>query len=301
MTQRKQPQAGRLARMKPPAGVRRWSIRGDAWYAFGDTADTLERGLYETGDSPFGFFLKRKRLVTDDLLRFPDSATAAVLAEIELFWQRKEEFSKRGLLHKRGVLLWGPQGSGKTACVVHLSEAIVQLGGIAVYLDCPDEAASCLAMIRQIEPDRPIVGLLEDIDTLIETYGESAYLSLLDGESQVGNIMFVATTNYPEKLDKRFLDRPSRFDTVQYVGMPSAELRRAYLHAKEETLRDGELDQWVQLSEGFSIAHLREMIVASRCLGRPIEEVVKRLELMHTRLPTSENPPDLYAKLGIAA
>ena len=58
---------------------------------------------------------------------------------------------------------------------------------------------------------------------MTEYYAESEYLSLLDGENQIGNVVYVATTNYPEKLDKRFTDRPSRFDVVQKISMPNED------------------------------------------------------------------------------
>lgn len=53
-----------------------------------------------------------------------------------------------------------------------------------------------------------------------------------------------------------------------------------------------ELDMWVKASDGFSIAHLKEMIVAVKCFGQPLNAVVKRLEEMQARKPTSERAPD---------
>ena len=64
-----------------------------------------------------------------------------------------------------------------------------------------------------------------------------------------------------EKLDKRFINRPSRFDIVKKIGMPSELARRQYLSAKSPRLAAddgaGELTEWVKLTNGFSIAHLR--------------------------------------------
>ncbi|MGH6791962.1 MAG: hypothetical protein ACRECF_04400 [Methyloceanibacter sp.] len=96
-------------------------------------------------------------------------------------------------------------------------------------------------------------------------------------------------TNYPERLDKRFVDRPSRFDTVAYIGMPTAASRAAYLKAKEPSLSAEELERWVGLSEDLSIAHLKEMIIAVCCLGQDIEDVAARLHEMHETPPKSTN------------
>ncbi len=99
------------------------------------------------------------------------------------------------------------------------------------------------------------------------------------------------TTNYPERLDKRFVDRPSRFDTVRFIGMPTAAARRTYLKAKEPTLTDSNLDLWVDNTEGFSIAHLRELVILVQCFERPLEEAIERLESMRIK-PSSEDSPD---------
>jgi len=108
-------------------------------------------------------------------------------------------------------------------------------------------------MIRRIEPTRQILAIMEDLDSLVHEYGESAFLSLLDGENQINNIVFVATTNYPQKLDKRFKNRPSRFDTVKYIGMPSAQARDTYIRAKIKDVSEKDIKQYVSKSEGYSV------------------------------------------------
>jgi SpoVK/Ycf46/Vps4 family AAA+-type ATPase len=240
-----------------------------------------------------GYCLERIKADADDLMELPDSPSAAVIEEIRRFWELEAQFAQRGFVHKRGVLLWGPPGSGKTATLQQLIAIVVNRhGGIGLFIDRPAQAAYCLQMARRIEPKRPIVALLEDIDALVERFGENEYLALLDGEAQVGNIVFVGTTNYPERLDRRFVDRPSRFDLIKQIGMPSAAARRAYLAAKEPSLDGDSLRIWVERSEGFSIAHLREMIVLCRCYGKPLDEAIERLEEMRQGSPNSSQADD---------
>jgi hypothetical protein len=145
-------------------------------------------------------------------------------------------------------------------------------------------------ILRTIEPERQIIAILEDIDALTEKHGESEYLALLDGESQVNNIVFVATTNYPERLDRRFVDRPSRFDTLRYIGMPADSARRAYLHAKIGD--DPVLDEMVEQSDGFSIAHLRELVILTQCFGHPVGSALQRLRKTINGKPSSDRAPD---------
>lgn len=272
-------------------GQKRWAASHEMFWGATQTHDELPAGVYRTGVVPqLGPVLTRQRVETDNLLELPDDASTGIITEFERFWTLKAQFEKYGLLHKRGYLLHGPPGSGKTSTIAILIKRLVERhNGIVVLLGSPDEAAHCLRMVRTIEPDRPLVAILEDIDALIERYGENEYLALLDGEAQVNRIVFVATTNYPERLDKRFVDRPSRFDTIRYIGMPSAAARRVYLEAKDPAIGEDELEEWVRRTRGMSIAHLKEVIVAVRCFEQPLDDVIARLEKMHERKPTSED------------
>lgn len=143
--------------------------------------------------------------------------------------------------------------------------------------------------MRRIEPERPLICVLEDINEMVDQYGEHALLALLDGETQIDNVVFVATTNYPERLDQRLVNRPSRFDEIIKIGMPSAEARSVYFRARlnKMELSDGKLAEWVKDTEGLSIAHLKEIVVAVYCLGREYAETLKRLKSMRNGLRSS--------------
>lgn len=283
--------------------VSAWAMSGDMFWGISESLKRLDPGCYRIGHSPnIGVYLQSQPLRTDTLIELPDSKSEQVIAEITHFTTLRPAFTKRGLLYKRGVLLWGPPGSGKTSTLHLLMRLIVdRLGGIALLIEHPNLAASALQLVRKIEPERQIIGIIEDIDGLVQNHGVSEYLSLLDGESQIDNVVFVATTNYPERLDKRFVDRPSRFDTVEYVGMPSAEARRVYLRHKEPDLPDADIAAMVDVSDGLSIAHLRELIILTQCFGRSIEDAAKRLTASKHRPPSSERPPDRMIGAGFAA
>jgi len=280
---------------KEHANAKMWAVAGNNFSPCEKTVDILPAGQYTIENSPSqGIYFSKKEVNLDNLISLPDSASENVIASIEDFWSKETKFRDFGFLWKRGVLLWGPPGSGKTSTLQVLSKRITDIGGISIYISDPYLGATGLELLRRIEPTRPIIVMLEDIDALTQTWGEAAILALLDGELQIDNVVFIATTNYPEKLDKRLINRPSRFDIVKLIGMPSNEARTTYLSKKNPRLDTpehyDELKEWVSLTKDFSIAHLKELIILVEVFDTPLAAAVKRLRvMMNGNISSSDN------------
>lgn len=258
-----------------------WAQTGDSFYPVAGVVDKVPPGAYRCCMSQQGPYIEKMKINIDHLLALPDSAVEKLLNEFSQFWELRPEFDKRGFTFKRGMLMWGPPGSGKTSGIWQMTQRLIRdHKGIVVFVENPQLATWCLGFIQRIEPVRPIVTVLEDIDAMVSHYGEHTLLALLDGENQINNVVHVATTNYPHLLDRRFIDRPSRFDTIMKVGMPSAEAREVYFRAKEPQLTDETVHRWVKKTEGFSVAHLREVCIATQCFKQSEEAVFERLEIM---------------------
>ena len=257
-----------------------WADKDGTVFSVQEFRPHLRPGVYSTGMTNSGQpFLVNETPVTDDLITLPDSRTVSLISEFERFWNLEETFKTNGFLHKRGFFLVGPPGSGKTSIIQLLSKSLVDnFDGIVLYLENPNIGYSCLRMIRSIEPDRKIICILEDFDSLIKNYEEADYLSLFDGEKSIDHVVYVATTNYPEDIDKRFLDRPSRFDQIVTVGLPSYEDRLFYLTAKAPGFDQETLSEWAKSTKDFGIAHLKEIIVSVTCFNYTFEETLKRLK-----------------------
>lgn len=228
-------------------------------------------------------FLKLKDLEVDNVIELPGAKSDEVLADIERFWDSRELYEKHGVLYKRGILLYGPQGSGKTVTIKRVSDAVIARNGVVLHSGWPSQISTMIEMVRSVEPDRPIVAVIEDIDTCIAHGQEANLLSLLDGEGSVTNIVYIGTTNYPDKLPPRVVNRPSRFDERIMIDMPSLSAREAYL--RRITNNNPECDKWAKDTDGFSIAHLKELVVAIHCLHKPYEDTLVRLYAMRNKVP----------------
>ena len=244
------------------------------------TVACLPPDVYTIVGTDDGHAFARHELTSDVLVHLPDSKSVEVIEEIERFWGLKDRFSEFGFSHRRGFLLWGPAGSGKTVTVALALQGIARLGGVGFLVTDPPYDARALMKFRMIEPDRPVVLIFEDIDAIIARNGEAEVLALLDGELAINNVVNIATTNYPENLDGRVVNRPSRFDKVVKIDVPSAESRRAYLKTRIPKMPEEELDVWIEQTNRFSVAHLKELIVSVQILGHDLNDEIKRLRSM---------------------
>ena len=276
---------------------KQWEILPNGVFAAtGTTSPRLAPGAYTIGITDTGRVLfMSKKILTDQLIDLGNSNSLHVIDGIRLFWRKKEQYRKRGILYKRGCLMWGPAGSGKTATLSLLVADLIKMGGIVLLVQKPAMATKALPVLRKIEPDRPLIVILEDVEEMIAQHGEHELLALLDGEHQTDNVVNLATTNYPEQLGARIINRPSRFDEVVKIGMPSPQMRKQYLeHALKDEKVKFPVDMWVEDTEGMSIAHLKELVVAVTCLDQAYENVIARLKTMKTAPKSS-----MYSEAGV--
>lgn len=249
------------------------------------TVQSLPPDVYSIEDEYEGrqhfLGLKPLKLTTDNLIHFKGGPIDGVMEDINRFWGFKEAYKKIGFSHKRGYLLYGPPGSGKTCLITLIVKDIVGKGGVAFFSNNIHGLASMLPQFRSVEPDRQLVVILEDIDSMINHPGiESALLSMMDGELSVENIAFVGTTNYPEVLDKRFLNRPGRFDKVVNVALPDKTIREQYLINRIGSTKTDKGDDLLELSDTLSLGHLRELIVEVLIYGKDAKQVSDDLKKM---------------------
>lgn len=265
-------------------GKEQWAALGSGNFrAVGRTIKKLPSAMYSLSADESGLLFIRKPIEVDDLIKFPDSLADTLLAEIDEFWSKDCEgkFSYYGYLQRRGYMLYGPQGGGKTCICQLIVQDIIKRGGLVILANCnPGLTSDALQQFREVEQDRPIVCLFEDIDSIINQWGEANLLSLLDGENQVTKVCNVATTNFPEQLPRRIISRPRRFDRVIKIGFPPEEHRRIYFTTKLK-IDSKEVDQWVKATHNFSFAACAELVISVKCLGNDFDETVAVLNKLN--------------------
>jgi len=256
-----------------------WARYGEIYSPVEETVETLPAGNYQCYLTMSGIRFARMNPISDEIIRLPDEPSDDIIKSVDEFWNLKKTFDSLGFLHKRGYLLYGPQGGGKSVAIKQISDALIkEYDGIVLYPECsPNGTASCLSALRSIEKTRKICVVLEDIDDTIAYYGDKALTSLLDGENKVDNIVYLATTNYPERIPQRIINRPSRFDIVKYIGLPSTEARTIYLKAKAPTLSEKQVSEWVSKTEKFTLPKLKELIICVLAYMMPLDTAIEQI------------------------
>lgn len=277
-----------------PNGNVQWTTSdGIRFIPSSETAKKLTPGVYEIKFSNnIGVFFEQTPVLTVGLLRFPETNSDKVVDEIQNFWKKEDLFKEYNLTYKRGIILWGPAGGGKSSTVQLIMRDVVDRGGIVVKFGHPSIFSEGMRKFREIQRNTPVVILMEDLDSILEVYSESEVLNILDGVNQIDKVVFLATTNYPEKLGARIINRPSRFDKRFKIGHPNAVSRRMYLEYiiggddKVKALKV-DLDRWVDDTVDFSIAHLKELFTAVIILGDDYNDALESLTSMRELKPDS--------------
>lgn len=268
-------------------GYSQWAMhQGGKYTPTMPTTKSIPPGFYEVSlDPSIGVYLQKKNVTTDELYELPSKELSDIIVDIEKFWNRADIYKKMNFVHKRGILLYGDPGCGKSGIIQLCTKHLIQnMSGIVINItngDQIDHYQSIVGPLREVEPERPLIVILEDIDSIAGegSWSTSMLLNLLDGIKQIDNVVYIATTNYPEKLEERITNRPSRFDRRYEIDLPNDSVRRAYITAKlgDEGISKSELDLWVKETKGMSLAHLRELIISVSAMGNTFEDTISRL------------------------
>lgn len=228
--------------------------------------------VYRDGsfDKDKALFESIKNATFDNLI-LPPLLKQQIRDDFAQFFASRETYEKFRIPWKRGAILIGPPGNGKT----HTLKALInELDKPCLYVrsfkaEYGTEQEHMAEVFERARMTPPCLVVLEDLDSMIDDSNRSFLLNELDGFHANTGVVVLATTNHPEKLDPSLLDRPSRFDRKYYFNLPAETERSVYIRQWNEQLEpalrlssDGELAV-ARETAGFSFAYLKELCMAS--------------------------------------
>jgi len=191
--------------------------------------ETVLMTCWGTEWRPFGQ-PRRKRPLESVVLA--EGVAESVVADVSDWIRSGEWYRSRGVPYRRGYLLHGPPGGGKTSFVLAVAAAF-QFDVCLLSLSEDSLTDDRLALALANVPAHALV-LLEDVDaafvsrtstskkqTSHSSLTLSGLLNALDGAAACEGRLIFMTTNFLERLDHALL-RPGRVDVVKFLGFADA-------------------------------------------------------------------------------
>ena len=224
---------------------------------------------------------------------------------VEIPLRYPEVFRKLGIEPPKGVLLYGPPGSGKTAlarAVANETDAFfTSISGPEIIGKYYGESEARLrAVFEEAGKNAPAILFIDEIDAIApkreEMGGEkqverrvvAQLLALMDGLESRGKVIVMAATNIPNALDPA-LRRPGRFDREISVPIPNRQGRLEILqiHSRGMPLNaDVDLAGLAARTHGFVGADLEAL--AKEAAMNALRRLLPVLDLKSGELPDEE-------------
>ncbi len=211
-------------------------------------------------------FHSRSAMTADDLI-LPVDTVAAINRQVVGVAQHRDRLLAARQHLKRGLLLYGPPGVGKTHTVRYLvsqltETTVVQLSGNSLHMI----GAAC-SVARTLQPAMIVI---EDVDLIAEERGMHPgqhpmlfqLLNEMDGLAEDADVVFLLTTNRADVLEPALAQRPGRVDQAVALEHPDLEARgRLFaLYRGDVEVDETRLDSVLERTEGVTASFLKELL-----------------------------------------
>lgn len=200
---------------------------------------------------------------------------ASLIEDVHGFFNNQELYKKLSVPWKRGIILHGVPGNGKTISIkAFINELSMRPDPIpSLYVKSFDAQQGAKYVIREIFSHARIMApcllIFEDLDSLVTDKTRSYFLNEVDGLESNDGILMIGSTNHLDALDPAISKRPSRFDRKYHFHLPGEQERNAYCHFWKRKLADNDMVDFqdelcaliAKMTEGFSFAYLKELFV----------------------------------------
>lgn len=184
-----------------------------------------------------------------------------------------ERLRASGRHMRRGLLLHGPPGVGKTLTAMYLA---TQMPNRTVVLLTGAGLGTVTTSVDLATALAPAIVILEDVDLVaMERSMESTnvilfeLLNAMDGLDTDHDVLFVLTTNAPQRLEPALAARPGRIDQAVELPLPDGDGRRRLLtlYGDGLQLELGPADELIDDLAGASPAFIRELLRRSALIA----------------------------------
>jgi hypothetical protein len=236
--------------------------------------EPLEPAVYEVSTGIGGTTFVRSRSSDSVSPILNEDFHNTILMDIQRFFDSEDFYNKNGFSYRRGLLLHGSPGCGKSSVIRSVGRQLkLPMLFLAKKLDLD---ATLKADIERACPQGCIV-VIEDIDG-VDSYRRSELLNFLDGFSSPKKCYTVATTNFLERIDFAFSRRPSRFDMLLEIKEPDEGTRREILKLYfKDNISKIDVDDVAKKTQGFSGAFLKELYIVFMLSHTNIDSAIDRL------------------------
>lgn len=206
--------------------------------------------------------------IARDQIILPSGVLERIERESVTFSKHAEALHAAGRHLKRGMLLHGSPGTGKTLTAMYLASRMPDRTVLLITGRSVGLLEQACAMARVLQPATII---LEDVDLIAEERSRQGgggcapllfeLLNQMDGLADDADILFVLTTNRPELLEPALAARPGRIDQAIEVPLPDSDCRRRLFELYARGLMiAAPIEPYVERTAGASASFIRELL-----------------------------------------